>query len=279
MRNRITLLAAALCLSAAAGGTVWAQSATTTLSGVYTEAQATRGAGPVRHQLRPLPRLVRSGQWRGPGAHRRGIHRRLDRADDGRPVRPHPHHHAPGPAGQALARPVCRHLGLHPEDQWLSRRPEGFGQAHRISEGDRLSSLPASNPTPPSWCSTPRTRPPASPPMPRPRAPCAPVRRNSRRPIWRRWTRPKRPRACCRPPPTIRAMRPAPSPIPMWPTSISSSCRTDAISARRSSVAGDSKGHIWVAERCGANNCVGSPLNPVVEFDAKGNYIKSFGAG
>ena len=46
-----------------------------------------------------------------------------------------------------------------------------------------------------------------------------------------------------------------------------------------SSVAGDSKGHIWVAERCGANNCAGSPLNPVVEFDAKGNAIKSFGAG
>ncbi|HEY4274931.1 MAG TPA: peptidyl-alpha-hydroxyglycine alpha-amidating lyase family protein, partial [Rhizomicrobium sp.] len=46
-----------------------------------------------------------------------------------------------------------------------------------------------------------------------------------------------------------------------------------------SSVAVDSKGHIWVAERCGANNCAGSPINPVVEFDAQGNYIKSFGAG
>ena len=46
-----------------------------------------------------------------------------------------------------------------------------------------------------------------------------------------------------------------------------------------SSVGVDSKGHIWVAERCGANNCAGSPLNPVVEFDAKGNYITSFGAG
>ncbi len=46
-----------------------------------------------------------------------------------------------------------------------------------------------------------------------------------------------------------------------------------------SSVAVDSKGHIWVVDRCGANNCAGSPLNPVVEFDAKGNYVKSFGAG
>ena len=46
-----------------------------------------------------------------------------------------------------------------------------------------------------------------------------------------------------------------------------------------SSVAGDSKGNIWVAERCGANNCAGSPLDPVMEFDAKGNFIKAFGAG
>lgn len=46
-----------------------------------------------------------------------------------------------------------------------------------------------------------------------------------------------------------------------------------------SSVAGDSKGHIWVVDRCGANSCAGSPLDPVMEFDAKGNFIKSFGAG
>ena len=46
-----------------------------------------------------------------------------------------------------------------------------------------------------------------------------------------------------------------------------------------SSVAGDSKGNIWVAERCGANDCTGSPLDPVMEFDAQGNFIKAFGAG
>jgi DNA-binding beta-propeller fold protein YncE len=36
---------------------------------------------------------------------------------------------------------------------------------------------------------------------------------------------------------------------------------------------------IWVAERCGANNCVGSALNPVLKFDANGNLVTSFGAG
>ena len=46
-----------------------------------------------------------------------------------------------------------------------------------------------------------------------------------------------------------------------------------------SAIAGDSHGNIWVAERCGANDCAGSPLDPVLEFDSQGNFIKAFGAG
>ena len=37
--------------------------------------------------------------------------------------------------------------------------------------------------------------------------------------------------------------------------------------------------HIWVAERCGANLCIGSDLDPVMLFDLDGNVVKSFGAG
>ena len=36
---------------------------------------------------------------------------------------------------------------------------------------------------------------------------------------------------------------------------------------------------IWVAERCGANNCAGSDLPAVLRFDADGNLVRSFGAG
>lgn len=36
---------------------------------------------------------------------------------------------------------------------------------------------------------------------------------------------------------------------------------------------------IWVAERCGSNSCVGSALDPVLEFDANGNLVAHFGAG
>jgi sugar lactone lactonase YvrE len=46
-----------------------------------------------------------------------------------------------------------------------------------------------------------------------------------------------------------------------------------------SAVAVDSKGHIWIAERCGANSCAGSDVNPIMEFDAQGNFIKDFGGG
>jgi hypothetical protein len=46
-----------------------------------------------------------------------------------------------------------------------------------------------------------------------------------------------------------------------------------------STISGDSKGHIWIVERCGANNCEGSNLDPVMEFNRDGTFIKSFGAG
>lgn len=37
--------------------------------------------------------------------------------------------------------------------------------------------------------------------------------------------------------------------------------------------------HIWVAERCGANVCVGSDVDPVLLYDLDGNLVRSFGAG
>ncbi len=47
-----------------------------------------------------------------------------------------------------------------------------------------------------------------------------------------------------------------------------------------SAVAIDRDGRsVWAAERCGANSCAGSTLDPVLEFDAQGNLVKHFGAG
>jgi sugar lactone lactonase YvrE len=36
---------------------------------------------------------------------------------------------------------------------------------------------------------------------------------------------------------------------------------------------------IWVAERCGANSCAGSQLDPILKFDSAGTMVRSFGAG
>lgn len=36
---------------------------------------------------------------------------------------------------------------------------------------------------------------------------------------------------------------------------------------------------VWVGERCGANSCLTSNLDPVLKFDAAGKLVKSFGSG
>ena len=42
----------------------------------------------------------------------------------------------------------------------------------------------------------------------------------------------------------------------------------------------DRDGHsVWVAERCGANSCANSTVDPILHFDATGRLIKSFGGG
>lgn len=38
-------------------------------------------------------------------------------------------------------------------------------------------------------------------------------------------------------------------------------------------------GHIWAYDRCGANGCAESDLDPVLEFDPSGRFIRSFGKG
>src|SRR5262245_1113551 len=36
--------------------------------------------------------------------------------------------------------------------------------------------------------------------------------------------------------------------------------------------------HLWVLDRCGTNGCADFPdLDPILEFDLDGNFVKSFG--
>jgi hypothetical protein len=41
----------------------------------------------------------------------------------------------------------------------------------------------------------------------------------------------------------------------------------------------DAKGNIWVFERCGANSCANSTVDPILQFDPSGKLIRSFGGG
>ena len=38
-------------------------------------------------------------------------------------------------------------------------------------------------------------------------------------------------------------------------------------------------GNIWAYDRCGANNCAASNLDPILEFEPSGKFLRSFGAG
>ena len=37
--------------------------------------------------------------------------------------------------------------------------------------------------------------------------------------------------------------------------------------------------HLWILDRCGANGCADSPLDPIIQVDMDGKFVKSFGKG
>jgi len=41
----------------------------------------------------------------------------------------------------------------------------------------------------------------------------------------------------------------------------------------------DRRDHVWVADRCGGTSCDDSPVDPIMEFDASGKLLNSFGRG
>src|SRR5215472_79469 len=37
--------------------------------------------------------------------------------------------------------------------------------------------------------------------------------------------------------------------------------------------------HLWILDRCGANGCAESTLDPIIEVDMDGKFVRSFGKG
>ena len=280
MRNRISLLAAALCLSAAVGSSVWAQSGSSVADGVYTDAQAGRGETAFAAQCAPCHGQTLQGNGEAPaltGADFTADWIGLTLGDLFDRIRTTMPQDTPGKLSRDqyadILAFVLKANGYPAGQKDLDKRSEylkaiGF-VAPPAAGAQHASAQPpirlAQNQTPGTATDAAparRARPPQFPPSDLSALDAAE-------------------KASGVLSATANDPRNAPGtqPDPYTADEHFFKLPDDRHFGSTSSVAGDSKGHIWVAERCGANNCAGSPLNPVVEFDAKGNTIKSFGAG
>lgn len=67
------------------------------------------------------------------------------------------------------------------------------------------------------------------------------------------------------------AAQPAYETLPDW-------VRAPRVLGSVSDVDIDADGNIWIAERCGANNCADSALDPILHFDTEGRWLAAIGA-
>jgi sugar lactone lactonase YvrE len=287
MRNRIAVLTAALAMSAAFGGAVWAQTSSSVLDGVYTEAQATRGQADY---------LQHCAACHGSGLNGNGEAPALVGAE-----------FISDWAGLTLGELFDRIRNTMPQDNpgKLSRdvyadtlafvlKANGYpaGQKEVDRRSEFLKAIAFVPPSAEGAKAAPHASAAAPAQMAQAAAPAAGAAPAGAAMAARA------PRPPQFPPADLKALDAA-----NQASGVLSATANDARNAPNaqpnpyvadehffkmpdgrkfgstSSVAVDSKGHIWVADRCSANNCAGSPLNPIVEFDAKGNYVKSFGAG
>lgn len=278
MRKTITLLGAVLCLSAAVGGAVWAQSASTTMTGVYTEAQAARGEAQFATNCAPCHGSSAQGNGEAPaltGAEFTSDWIGLTLGDLFDRIRTTMPQDQPGKLSRDQYADITAFIlkinGYPAGQKDLDKRSEYLKAIGFVAPGKQSD---AAAPAQYAQNETPGTATDAAP------------------------ARAMRARPPMFPPSDLAALdqaekasgvlsdtandprnAPGTQPDPYTADEHFFKLPEGRHFGSTSSVAGDSKGHIWVAERCGANNCAGSPINPVVEFDAKGNYIKSFGAG
>ena len=289
MRNRIAILAAGLCLTAAIGGTVWAQTPASVLDGVYTDAQATRGQEQFAQNCAACHGSGLTGNGEAPA---------LVGAE-----------FISDWAGLTVGELFDRIKNTMPQDN--------PGKLTRDQYADILSFVLKENGYPAGQKELDRRSeflkaiafvpPPAAGAAPGPHASAAAPVQMAQANAGASSTdaaqggpamQARGPRGPQFPPSDIAALdaankasgvlsktaadpRNAPNaqPSPYKGDEHFFKLPAGRTFGSTSSVAGDSKGNIWVAERCGANNCAESPLDPVIEFDSKGNFIKAFGAG
>src|ERR1019366_6705194 len=290
MRNRIAVLAAALTLSTVIGGTVWAQSAPSVLDGVYTEAQAAKGQSEFAQNCAACHGSGLSGNGEAPalvGAEFISDWAGLSLGELYDRIRTTMPQDTPGKLSRdqyaVILAYVLKANGYPAGQKDMDSRSEylkAFAFVPPPSEGAKAAphasaavpvqmaqvAAPAGTATdaaaggPPAQALAPR-----GPQLP-PSDPAALDAPNKASGVLSATANDQR---------NTTNSQPNPYAADEHFFKLPDGRKFGSTS----SVAGDSKGNIWVAERCGANNCAGSSINPVVEFDSKGNYIKSFGAG
>ena len=258
VRNRVILGgAAALFAAAAVGGHLQAQSPMpTTWSGIYTEAQAARGAGAYAANCSTCHGVTLGGTGEAPAIsgpefvynwNGQTVGDLFERISKTMPF------HAPGSLSSQTNADVLAHVLK------VNGFPAGAAELDRRTEALAAIKFVAEKPA--------GVQPAAFQVAPAPAAP---------------------PRAgggdfAAKP----AALLPAPTGVNA-PNSQPNPYRRDAdffrLPAGRtmgstSGVAVDSKGNVWVADRCGANSCADSQLDPIMMFDAQGRFVRAFGRG
>ncbi|WP_439533048.1 c-type cytochrome [Polymorphobacter sp.] len=266
MRNKLKLLAtAAVMAGVAASGQLQAQMAElTTWSGVYTEEQATRGATAYSQSCAVCHGVSLGGTGEAPPVvgpefianwNGQSLGDLFERIHKTMPF------NAPGSLSTATNADILAHVlkvnGFPAGDTELARRAEmlmGITVQAQRPAGVGAAAAPTPAASAPVTPST------AAAPAPRARGEMAAV-----------------PAALLAPPTGANA-----------PNSQANPYRRDLsffkLPAGRtmgstSGVAVDSKGNIWIADRCGVNSCADSDLDPIMMFDSEGNFVRAIGRG
>ncbi len=280
MRNRIVVLASAFALFAAAGGAAWGQGAASVLNGAYTDAQAQRGADQFSAHCAACHGSGLTGNGEAPalvGGEFISNWAGLTLGDLFERIRTTMPQDNPGKLSRAQYAEILSFI--------LKSNGYPAGQKEMDTRTEFLKAVAFVPPVPGGHAA----------PAP---AAAAPATQTAQAAAPAAGGQARAPRPPMFPPADLKALDAANQASGVFsatandPRNAPNAQPNPYVSDEHffklpdgrkfgssSSVAVDSKGHIWVAERCGANNCAGSPVNPVVEFDAKGNYIKSFGAG
>ena len=284
MRNKLAIFAAGLCLTAAIGGSVWAQTSASVLDGVYTEAQATRGQGEFAQNCAACHGSGLTGNGEAPalvGAEFISDWAGLTLGDLFDRIRNTMPQDNPGKLSRDVYADILAYVlkenGYPAGQKDMDRRSEYLKAIAFVpppvageAKPHASAAAPVQTAQASAGAATDAARGGAAMPARGPQFPPSDIAALD--------AAEKASGVLSK---TANDPRNAPNVQPNPYKADESFFKLPA--GRKfgssSSVAGDSKGNIWVVERCGANNCAGSPLDPVMEFDSKGNFIKAFGAG